>query len=598
MTDNYSHSSSVGRPQRLGFWLLPFNKASAALVSSHPWNLSRHPFDKDTSGFWIDFSNPEKQKYTVGCSDSVDIYLPQVWNSSSSSGISELHTSFRAVTETGPILLCDESEYSSTEPFEHGSRSYTVDFSRKEGGRSVLVAQGINSLVAFGHGRFYQFELRWESDGLEEFRMQPPVLYALGPSRVKTKRYVLGEKVGGGTFGNVYRALDLASGGVMAVKKFHRLSGSNKKVDFAAREITSLLKLNSDGVNRCDHIIQLLSYLTTPSGTTEIFLPLHSGSLKTLITKILPPSSHFQISNLVLHQMLLALCHLDHHSIIHRDINPENILFSPSPSGDRYTPLHPPELYTRHFSPHRHPHRTQTCKIDIFSLFATTVWTRDARFRKGCEIIGPHLVHVWLNRIAGRGGDEYRAIRRMACFDPGRRPSAREQLEILEVEAEMEEMEELDGLEEVEELEEIRELERLEELRRWEEWEGMREMEARFAGLGLGWNAGMGIEGGGWQGWMRVTWRCSTIGYVTGAIREYGWDTTNGAWSKEGYVLPGEAPRDQEGWIQDYDGQYDLVKSPGEEADAALAKWKAWYLTSKPEKEVVRKRSVRFKEES
>lgn len=250
MADNYEYDVGSGRRQRLGFWLLPFNKAAAALVSGHPWNLSRHPFDKDTSGFWIDFSNPDKQEYTVGCSDSVDIYLPQVWTSTGSSGISELHASFRAVTDTGPIILCDESEYSSTEPFSHGSRSYTVDF-RKEGERSVLVAQGINSLVAFGHGRFYQFELRWENDGLGEFRMEPPVLYALGPSRVKTKRYVLGEKIGSGTFGSVYRALGVTSGRVMAVKKFHRLPGSNKRVEFASREITTLLKLNGDEANRC-----------------------------------------------------------------------------------------------------------------------------------------------------------------------------------------------------------------------------------------------------------------------------------------------------------------------------------------------------------
>ncbi|KAJ4350958.1 hypothetical protein N0V85_009662, partial [Neurospora sp. IMI 360204] len=204
MDDDYEE---LRRPHRLGFWLLPLNKAAAALVSCHPRNLERYPYDEDTRGIWIDFSDPEKQDYTVGCSDSVDIYLPQVWNSTGSSGISERHASFRAVTETGPILLCDESEYLSTEPFSHGSRSYTVNF-RRQGERSVLVAQGINSLVAFGHGRFYQFELRWENDGLDEFRMEPPVLYALGPSRVKTKSYVLGGKVGGGTFGNVYRALD------------------------------------------------------------------------------------------------------------------------------------------------------------------------------------------------------------------------------------------------------------------------------------------------------------------------------------------------------------------------------------------------------
>ncbi|EGO56148.1 hypothetical protein NEUTE1DRAFT_83166 [Neurospora tetrasperma FGSC 2508] len=457
MEESYEYQDS-GRHQRLGFWLLPFNKAAAALVSCHPHNLERYSYDQDTKGIWIDFSNPEKQEYTVGCSNSVDIYLPQVWNSTGSSGISERHASFSAVTDTGPILLCDESEYLSTEPFSHGSHSYTVNF-RREGERSVLVAQGINSLVAFGHGRFYQFELRWENDGLDEFRMAPPVLYALGPSRTKAKRYVLGAKVGGGTFGNVYRAMDVTTGSVMAVKKCHRLT--SKRLDFASREIATLLKINStDESTPCDHIIQILGYTTGPDWA-EIYLPLKSGNLKTLVSKILPPSSHFHVSNLVLHQMLLALHHLDQHNIIHRDLNPENILWEHSPfgTGDYHftladfglsmctssqaprakevagtTPFMAPEMYHT-------PLKQQTSKVDIWSLFATVVWVRDRRFRKGCELVGPHLVHVWLNRIAGdkKGGEGgYEAIRRMACFDPGRRPSAEEQLEILEM-VEMEE---------------------------------------------------------------------------------------------------------------------------------------------------------------
>ncbi|KAK3952989.1 kinase-like domain-containing protein [Pseudoneurospora amorphoporcata] len=578
MEDSYDYEDNQRR-QRLGFWLLPFNKAAAALVSCHPWNLERFAFDKDTSALWIDFSNPDKQEYTVGCSDSVDIYLPQVWNSTGSSGISELHASFRAVTDTGPILLCDESEYSSTEPFSHGTRSYTVNF-RPNAERSVLVAQGTNSLVAFGHGRFYQFELRWENDGLGQFRMKPPVLYALGPSRVKAKRYVLGDKVGGGTFGNVYRALDVTTGSIMAVKKFHRLSG--KRLDFASREITNLLKLNSDETTRCDHIIQIFDY-TTGSDWTEIFLPLKQGNLKTLVQKILPPSSYFEISNLVLNQMLLALHHLEQHHIIHRDLNPENILFEPSPStgtyhftladfglststtstttttkSDRIWPSRPeiagtipfmaPEIYTK-------PPQKQTCKIDIWSLFATVVWVRDAKFRKGCELLGPHLVHVWLNRIAGRegegkGGRGYKGIRRMACFDPGRRPSAGEMLEILEMEAEME--------------------------AEMDEWEGL---EARFAGMGLEWDARRAFAADDWDRYATPEtphYRYEEP-YMTGAIGDYRWNGASEAWSDEGYVFPMEALRGQEGWTQDYDGHFDLSKAPRDEGAAALARWTAWY---------------------
>lgn len=284
-----------------------------------------------------------------------------------------------------------------------------------------------------------------------------------------------------------------------------------------------------------DHIIQILGYTTGPDWA-EIFLPLKLGNLKTLVSKILPPPSHFHVSNLVLHQMLLALHHLDQHNIIHRDLNPENILWEHSPfgTGDYHftladfglststsiptsilpngknshskrtfssrtalakemteiagtTPFMAPEMYNT-------PLKQQTSKVDIWSLFATVVWVRDKRFRKGCELVGPHLVHVWLNRIAGNkkcGEGGYEAVRRMACFDPGRRPSAGEQLEILEV-LEMEEEEEEAGLEE------------------------------------------------------EMPYYRQDQPYMAGAIGDYGWDGTDSAWSSEGYALPMEVPWDQE----------------------------------------------------
>ncbi|KAJ4385338.1 hypothetical protein N0V85_008119, partial [Neurospora sp. IMI 360204] len=323
-----------------------------------------------------------------------------------------------------------------------------------------------------------------------------------------------------------------------------------------------------------DHIIQILDY-TTGSDWAEIFLPLKSGNLKTLVSKILPPSSHFEISNLVLHQMLLALHHLEQHKIIHRDLNPENILWEHSPSGDYHftladfglstststlsndskrwaaraevagtTPFMAPEVYNRH-------KQKQTCKVDIWSLFATVVWVRDHRFRKGCELLGPHLVHVWLNRIAGKRKGGYEAVRRMACFDPGRRPSAGEQLEILEEEAELEELEE------------------------------MEEMEVRFAGLGLRWNEGMGSEAEGLDDYALGTpYYQYDEPQMTGAIGDYAWDDTNPPWSREGYALPMEAPRNQEEWMPGYDGHYGLAKSPRDETAAAMAMWTAWYLAT------------------
>lgn len=114
----------------------------------------------------------------------------------------------------------------------------------------------------------------------------------------------------------------------------------------------------------------------------------------------------------------------------------------------------------------------------------------------------------------------------MACFDPRRRPSAREQLEILEeVEAEIEELE---GLEEL------------------DEWE---EMKARFSGMGVGleWNEGLGFDRQvGLDDYaLQAQYSRREQEYMTGVMGNYGWEGVGnaGVWSGGGYVFPTEEPR-------------------------------------------------------
>lgn len=171
-------------------------------------------------------------------------------------------------------------------------------------------------------------------------------------------------------------------------------------------------------------------------------MPLMAGNLKTLVEKT-EDIDPWTIGDLVLRQMLLALQCIASHKIVHRDIKPENILWDYDPNGDYHfclgdfglsndpklartvagtEPFMAPEVYHR---------REQSTKVDIWSLFATVVWVRNTQeFRGICGQMGAQQIHGWLVEIAREPG--YESIRTMASLNPRKRPSAKDQLGILD----------------------------------------------------------------------------------------------------------------------------------------------------------------------
>ncbi len=173
-------------------------------------------------------------------------------------------------------------------------------------------------------------------------------------------------------------------------------------------------------------------------------MPLMQGNLKTLIERNVP--DEHALSDMVLRQMLLALECVASHHIIHRDVKPENILWEYDETGNyRFClgdfglsndpglartaagtePFMAPEVFHR---------RKQTTRVDIWSLFATIVWSRMPEFRRRCTNMRAPDLHAWLINIAQM--DQYANIRRMASFDPDDRPSAKRQLALLDGEYE------------------------------------------------------------------------------------------------------------------------------------------------------------------
>ncbi|KAL2134387.1 hypothetical protein VTI74DRAFT_306 [Chaetomium olivicolor] len=417
------------------FVLTPINPAARKVVE-HPRNSHLRCQFENSVGLWVDLTNPEKQYFTLGKADT-DIHLPDTKSGSKGSPhISAHHASFVVVHETGAVLLCDYSDNGTVEPLPH-NHSFTVRF--QPNARSVLVASGINSRVAFGRDQWYQFEIQWQSDGMYRFPKDEP--YSMGPRNSKTKKYVLGGEVGAGSYGTVWWALDATSGQIMAVKKFHNLSGKN--LEFATREIANLFRINKDESIKHEHILQIFDHAggSKSEDWGEIFMPLMEGNLKTLVEKVGVPDE-LALSDVVLRQMLLALQCIASHNIIHRDVKPENILWEYDAAGNyRFClgdfglsndpglartaagtePFMAPEVFHR---------QTQTAKVDIWSLFATVVWTRTVEFRRTCSHLRAPELHTWLVNFSQM--EQYANIRRMASMDPKRRPSAAKQLAILD----------------------------------------------------------------------------------------------------------------------------------------------------------------------
>lgn len=456
------YSSGVSEtPRPPDFILAPLNSAARKVVQQERnWHL-RHTLN-DTIGLRVNFANPQKQTWTLGKGDDADVYLPDTRSSSKGSPhISAHHASFQLVASTGAVLLFDTSDNRTVEPLPLAS-TYTVNF--RSNATSVLVAPGINPRIAFGKDHWYQFELQWfpGSDGLYDLPKDEP--YLMGPRPSRIKKYVWGGEIGTGSYGTVSWVLDATNGQIIAVKKFHKLSGKN--LEFATREISNLLSIKKNesikhaslpcswllssypatmlftaNLSAQEHILEILDYSGGGKNDNwgEIFMPLKNGNLKTLVDTV---HETYAISDIVLRQMLLALECIASHRIIHRDVKPENILWEYDPSGSYRFCLgdfglsNDPELArtaagTEPFmAPEVYHRQKQTSKVDIWSLFATIVWTRTVEFRQSCSQMHAPRLHQWLVDFSKT--EPYANIRRMASMDPKKRPSAKQQLDILD----------------------------------------------------------------------------------------------------------------------------------------------------------------------
>ncbi|KAI9505815.1 kinase-like domain-containing protein [Coemansia spiralis] len=132
-------------------------------------------------------------------------------------------------------------------------------------------------------------------------------------------QYQLGDIIGKGAAGSVYRGLNLRTGEVVAIKQIRKEGfSSNDEIEAARKEIDVLRDLHHR------NIVKYIGYEQTEQELDIILEYCEGGSLQNILRKF----SKFP-ENLVgvyVAQILDGLSYLHNNAILHRDIKPGNIL--------------------------------------------------------------------------------------------------------------------------------------------------------------------------------------------------------------------------------------------------------------------------------
>ncbi|XP_024974974.1 probable serine/threonine-protein kinase At1g54610 isoform X1 [Cynara cardunculus var. scolymus] len=141
-----------------------------------------------------------------------------------------------------------------------------------------------------------------------------------GWTPLKWENFERFEKIGRGTYSSVYRARDLRTGRMMALKKVRFDNSNPESVSFMAREITILRKLDHPNIVKLEGII-------TSRVSSSIYLVFEymEHDLAGLLSS---PNIRFSESQIkcYMRQLLKGLAHCHSRGVLHRDIKTSNIL--------------------------------------------------------------------------------------------------------------------------------------------------------------------------------------------------------------------------------------------------------------------------------
>ncbi|KAI1305448.1 kinase-like domain-containing protein [Xylaria venustula] len=355
--------------------------------------------------------------------------------------IAKIQASFEIDSETSIVMFYDRSHsYTSrisgqnATPFEHGRP------------RKVVVLPGHNTMIGMGgitleiaKGRLDSslqmnpvFDRTIEDDGDTVVPSQREARIHTPWPQQPIVRYAKINPLGSDQFGEVYRAVNMHTGKILAVKSLKRsvhTSEDAKRYKVMKREVEIFTRLSHT------HIVDCIGAQIQDSGEVKILMGLKEGTLQSFVEGGNPMDQH-KLGRTVLNHMLQALDYLAKQGLVHRDVKPANILYVSRPDGLHFqlgdfglsnhevnaqtfagTVVYmAPEMWTR----------KKTHKADVWSLYVTILWAEDVQgFRARSEQFKiPDDARNVIQTIASSTLHYFSTIRHMVNNDPEERPSA------------------------------------------------------------------------------------------------------------------------------------------------------------------------------
>ncbi|KAI1734089.1 kinase-like domain-containing protein [Xylaria scruposa] len=380
--------------------------------------------------------------------------------------ISKKQCSFEINQDTNVVMFYDRSFRNTCQVYEFpGSETKKFELRRH---RKVAVGAKLNRVIGLGGPdcNIYQFRLDWKENlhltlnkvkkreclDLEENTRLAETIDdsdTVLPSQMETRvhntvprdlplRWARVNTLGSGSFGEVYRAVNVDNGTLLAVKRLKKpkaatdLEYLNKLKVLWRREAKNLSTLKHT------HIVQFLAW---DEDAAEIVMSLKDGSLRSLIqSKKRRLMDTDGIIQLACHHMLQALDYLASRRMVHRDVKPDNILYSEEEGryhfvlGDFGLSNNQATAVTvcgtgYYVAPEFHLSGEQTHKADIWSLFVTMLWTSGNHdFR--LLVNTPNTTENLYKTIQAIGTYENRLVnmREMGALNPMERASAAQML--------------------------------------------------------------------------------------------------------------------------------------------------------------------------
>ncbi|KAF2968349.1 hypothetical protein GQX73_g5203 [Xylaria multiplex] len=324
--------------------------------------------------------------------------------------ISKIHCSFEIDPTTNIVMFWDRSHNQSCQVF--GEIATPFGYTRA---RKVVVNDEINTEIGIGGEKrnLISFQLQWhckpsgtmekvkdrQLGTLEQHQRLARTIdesATMASTQIQTRIHTIGdqsriryhplnEPLGRGEFGSVEKVIDIDTGRLMALKSLTRPVGSAERAKFLAlvkSEVENLSRLNHP------HIVDYITFECLDDINFHIFTGLKQGNLESLIENVRDSRINSQVAKAVLDQMLQALDFLSTQNVIHRDVKPRNILYTGN-SGDFSFQLSDFGLSSStlikntisgspiFMAPEIMEGGSQTHKVDVWSLFVTTLWTLD-----------------------------------------------------------------------------------------------------------------------------------------------------------------------------------------------------------------------------